>query len=440
MKVTARLPLMFRGLPVRNRAEREIMVSHDVKWDIPEISSSEAETVFETRESLVPVVDREHPLRPVLRFDTAPTGTRTVSWKGHIYRKLPHDGTDVANAFRFAFPNGHEWDRTAGAGAEISQIAPGRDGIMGHLCHTMPPSLPVFRQFHWHSLSAYTEDNVHQARWPQSISADREYPGEGRGVAWSRNFVTFETVLPKLVSFDAEGLKAASETGVAQMAKFLLVDGELWMRTRPPVIRVSPYFERVDDGVRHRTNAIVSLVHAPDWADVNMIKGYFGLEHREAAFEYAAELVSTGAMGGETDTGRVIDHTVDFEASDTPLLAYNGEAEELLRTSCALASETMRFLTRNPKWKEKLGGAVAADVEAAFREVMATNYVTAEYGDPAEYLDSLIEAWTKTRRQSFQFHFGTRHVSDMLLDRARRLHLDRPISAPFITPAEGHRP
>lgn len=304
--------------------------------------------------------------------------------------------------FSQSFPRGYDNEWTLGAGSDISCVYP-------HLSTetergARPTSLPVFSQLHWQMLCSSTRDMgmMHLEIWPQYISSAPSLAGKYQ----SRDYVTFEEILPKLVAYRHEQLEECFDIHTAHMRNFLVVDGELWMRTRPPVYRVE---QCVDGG--ERTSVAVSLVFAPDGHDMKLPRAYFSLGAREEAFKFANDLCDV--LGKRPVTrftyegrrripftspgvrGTVLDFTSRHLVHDSTLAEYPCHEEELRRVSFGLAVETHRFLARHPSWKAKFGTDAVDGVVASFSEVTDTNYLLGSYGDASDHLESNLAVWKK---------------------------------------------
>ena len=108
MEVTARLPLLFRGSPVRNNGDRYILVSRDLRWDVPEVSASETETAFEAREAWR--LNWESSWADRSRSTATGKLDRVFSligFNGGLYRRVAVPGDGPASAFEKAFPSGY---------------------------------------------------------------------------------------------------------------------------------------------------------------------------------------------------------------------------------------------------------------------------------------------------------------------------------------------
>ncbi|MDW9478901.1 hypothetical protein GOB57_09410 [Sinorhizobium meliloti] len=445
MKVTAKLPIHVRGTPVRNNGRRDIFVSRNSEWDIPEVSSSETELAFESFNAFISVVDEDDPLLRPIAHANVDSRVTAISYEGNLYRRVSRDGEDIPTLFSRAFPIGYDHESAEGVGSAISLqgfVYPGDEERK-----VRPVSLPVFRHLRWRMLCASTKDSAiqYQETWPQSI------PGAAseQGIYPKRNHVTFEEVLPKIVEYDHDQLEACMRTHKGHMESFLVVDGQLWMRTRPPVYKVARHY-----GNRKRASSSVSLVFAPDWQDTKLSRAYFSLAARDEAFEHAHRLCDV--LGGlklidwkheegavvkhvsRVERGDVIDLTSNHVVHDPALVEYPYQEEELRRMSCGLAVETNRFITRNPSWREKFGTEAVNGVLSSYAEAMATNYLLGEYGDPSEHLESNATVWKKARRVHSTYEFGEVEVGDMLIERALRYDENKPIDLrAFHQPAPG---
>jgi hypothetical protein len=436
MKVTAKLPIYVRGTPVRNNGRRDILVSRDSEWDIPEVSASETEIAFESFDAVRSIVDEDDPLKRATAHERSDSYVKAITYNGHLYRRLSHKGEDISKMFSRAFPGG--WDSEAGVGVGGDISYPGFSLATSEERKERPISLPIFRHQRWLMLSRSVKDPTmqNQEMWPQSIPAAA---GEAeRGPYQRRNFVSFEEVLPKIVEYDHDHLEECLLTHARHMNSFLVVDGELWMRTRPPVYRVERRYESME-----RASATISLVFAPDWHDTRLARTYYSLGAKDEAFEQAnilcdalsgRKLVSWAFQDGQQIKNRVpairgdvSDFTSNHLVHDPAITNYSCQEEELRRLAFGLTVEARRFVVRNPSWKEKFGTQAVNDVISSFAEVMKTNYVLGDYGDASDHLESSATVWKKSRRGHTTYDFGEIEVADMLIERARRYEENKPI-------------
>ena len=244
-----------------------------------------------------------------------------------------------------------------------------------------------------------------------------------------KNRMELSSLMPGLREWDQAGLDHSRHLADALMDSFVIVDDCLWERCVAPVYKV----QWVSGQIRA---AVVTIVHPPRWQDTNLVTQYFPITDKDAAVEYADALVRSHALNtpaGQEDQRPygILDHTVPFEVADFDSLPHCEGSDEVFRFSCAVAAENRRFLSRNPAHAARFDDDDVAGAFASFEEVRRTNYVTGEYGDPTEWLDSNIDIWTSTGRHQSTYGFNERFVSDMLIGRARALMDDRPI---FVSP------
>lgn len=418
MDIKARMPLLVRGHPNRNKGMRDVFVSQDVEWTLPEVSLSEMPVAFRSSSSF----ERRGTERfrfggPIedFRFVEIPSDFQLRQMDGHLYRKVGSADQDIRRMFRYAFPTGKE--RYHGnTGSEISFKQEEPD--LGNPC---PVSLPVYRQLMWQRRCLHIEDGDGQHVWPNSIPCP---PGEENfSMDGSRNFVTFEDVLNKLPHYDHLQYERCLEMYPHHLERFVLADGELWVRTPPPVYNVQPYYET------QKTSVVVSMELAPDYHRTSMSIMNFPLHLRDEAIDYAQHLLMTEGEKKEL-AGNLYDLSVDYDIStDDTAMAYDHREEELRRVSCAMSMEAHRFISRNPEWAEKRLTASAIDmVRESFTQVRATNYVIGEFGDASHWLANNAEVWKKSGRRGSVYSFGrTKSGTDHMLDRAMRIEADRTI-------------
>jgi hypothetical protein len=429
MKTVVRMPLLVRGQPARNNGLRDIFVVKEVSWDIPEVSRSETEVAFTTRQKWRRF--ESGMLGPDTQYDIHPCEARTElrEYDGALYKRIATTEEEIRKLLSTAFPstwagNLHHEDN------EISfDPTTERHGNPMAEGGISPVSNAVYRQLDWHrSCCRYVDERDPELVWPISPRprrADLTYIGNN-----TRNNATFEDVLPNISHFDTDQFEACLDLYPQQLSRLLMVEGELWIRTPPPIYRVKPLFET------GKTSALIHMCLAPDIHDTDMTSALFSLSSRDEAIEYARRLAELSALERQNgdhnwggDRGHVYDTHVDFEVSDDLLIAYDHEAEELRRLSCALAVETRRFSVRNPGWleKRKIAEETVNGCHASFDQVLATNYVTGEYGDASPWLESNLSFFKRTGRKHSIYKFGTVARTDLMVDRVRDFSENAPI-------------
>jgi hypothetical protein len=406
-----------------------------MEWHIPEVSSSETELAFESFDLVRSIVEEDDPLKRFLGYERVDRHLKAITYGDDLYRRLSHDGEDISTMFSQAFPAGWEHDSGVGVGGDISY--PGFSFETSEERKNRPISLPVFRQLRWNIMSSSSKDTIlqNQEIWPQSIAS----PENENGMYQKRNHVTFDEVLPKIVEYNHEQLETCMRTHAAHMANFLLVDGELWMKTKPPVYVVARHYNS-----REKASATISMVFAPDWHDTRLTRAYFSLGDRDEAIAYAhalcdalseRKIVSWVLQDGElvkSQLNAIRGDVSDFSSRHVvhcPTISdYSCHEEELRRLSFGLAVESNRFVARNPKWKEKFGDDAVRAVVQSFAEVMETNYVLGEFGDASEQLASNATVWKRSRRGRSTYDFGEVGVADLLIERALGYEENKPIN------------
>lgn len=416
MRIDARLPLLVTGHPMRTKGPRDVLVSKIFQWDIPEVSLSDMPVAFETG----------HAFRRIEKGFTGPVQNYEMKRfrhpfvlrhsQGNLYRKAADTDADLASLFSFAFPTAHQ---SGFQPVDMSiSLSPEKTHDDRGAC---PLSIPVYRQLKWHQNCRQVFSKNNELVWPVEIAHDRAGPWGGTPDS-KRNHVIFEDVVSRLPSFDHDQYDACIEMYRHHMDGFLLADGELWVRTGPPVIKVERSFET------QKTDILVSLsLFSPH--DRSVPHSTFSIFEHEEAIDYAnrmKEIENADKVGD----GQVFDLTVDYNAPDASLLGFDHREEELRRLSCALAVESHRFIKRNTKWvaRKRIPDDVVEGILLSFDEVMATNYVTGQMGDPSPWMESNAAFWKSAGRRSGHYMFGGPELADLVIRRGAAYAADRPIS------------
>ncbi len=411
-QIKARLPLMFKGQPRKARYPKDILVSKDVYWTIPEYSITDTEVAFHHmsgyaigRVGGIARSDRELVLR---QFD------------GALYRKVAERDADLDFVFSLAFPTDIEsgferCDRRISLRESEGSLPKGDPS---------PCSIDLLSQIEWRQSCSRSSERVHDETWPYHVKVPDGF--RYRGLLGGHNFAVFEDIVPSLASFDGEGYEDCVAMYPLHLRRFALFDGELWMQTAPPVIRLHRlHLERA-------TSVVMTISLAPSSPNTRLDKPLFSIGAMSDAQEFAHRMLDAEIVGPtKSRPGEVLDLTGSYEIPmPEALSSHDHELEELRSFSYGLAVETRRFARRNPEWAEKKGITAQdmADVERSFEEVMATNYVTGEFGDATDWIDTNFALWRKLTRKATTYTFGQAPLSDLLLDRARNYAVNRPIS------------
>lgn len=424
MDIVARMPLLVRGQPKRNNGLRDILVAKDVPWEIPEISLSEMEVAFTTREKAIRV--RDGMIGPMTQYRMERYASEFVlrEFEGELYTKVADAKTDLRPMFFTAFPVSWE-QHYQGEDYDISFDSRSSEDRMRREQAISQISYAVYKQLTWHQSCLWVHDLDPTYTWPVQTSAPRDAPYGING----RNYATFEDQLSKIVDFDKNQYDACMEMYPLQLSRLILADGQLWMKTPPPVYRVRPQYEA------QKTSAMISICLAPDRHDMKVSNAIFSLAARDEALDYAQRFAdaSQKERGRKDDPkrerGDVHDNTVEYEVSDDRLIAYDHQTEEVRRFSCAMAAENRRFVSRNPEWAEKHGFSAedVRGVHQSFEQVLATNYITGQFGDASPWLERNFAMWRRAGRKQSAYQIGNTHATDLLMERAMRYDENRPI-------------
>jgi hypothetical protein len=404
MQIRARLPLLFTGTPAKNTSSKKIFVSKDFDWEVPEVTMNDMPIAFQAHTTHVLGISRADnqqvrrplPIRRILNL-------RELN--GNLYCKVAEAGADIQKLFSVAFPSNVE--EMSPDYAAISYIR--RDQLASGLFSL--PSLSIFNQIRWHESCLSMSNGNHVAYWPTKVDGQR-------------NCVALEDVLPKLMDFDEQGLEKCMDMYPHHMSKFVISDGELWMKTPPPAIKVQRIW------VTGKVSVAMSISLAPNYHDTALHSAVFDLTARDQALDYAKNMLRIDGLGRPPEDCELLDMLVDYEAPDPSLLMFDHDGEELRRLSSAFAVESYKFAMRNEGWvkRQNVGSHIIDGIHQSYEEVIATNYVTGDYGDSSPWLEANAEFWRATGKRTSTYNFGQSHTfKDYQIERALSLKDNTPV-------------
>jgi hypothetical protein len=415
MKIEASYPLLFKARPTRATRDKDVFVSTNGVYDIPEVSLSDMPVVFQSRDAFA--VERDF----VREKKVVKSTHEARILEGVLYRPVceAFDNEAASALFGSAFPKSMTSTSDPAHHANISLAS---DNLPR--AATSPLTRPLYEQLHWRLSCEQVEKRRLDDLWPP-VEFARKRLGPYRlipaGTTWSRNYMTFDDVRRDLQQVDDAQLAYCHAAFQKHMGRFVIADGQLWQRSRGPVFKVQ--VDRAYPGVT------VTMAHAPEWHDTRLNVRYFDLRDREEAFE-CAEQMSRELRENISDQryqNPVYDFTVPFDLDGTAPAFQSGE-DELLRLSCGVAAENRRFLFRNPKHVDRLDPERAAAVWRAFDEIRKTDYVFEEYGDPIDDLRTNIDIWLFMGRRQSTYTFDEDFFSNLAFRRAAALEDNRSIS------------
>lgn len=410
-QIKARLPLMFKGQPKKAKYPKDILVSKDFDWTLPEYSMSETEVAFRLADG--------HMMSRADGIGQSDHELMLRQFEGALFQKVADRDTDLDSVFSLAFPT----DIETGFERPDMRLSLLESDSM-QVGNSAPCSIDLLSQIKWRQSCSRSSERVHDETWPDHVKVPAGF--HYRGPLGGHNFATFEDVLPALASLDSEEYEDCVAMYPHHMGRFVLFGGELWMRTAPPVVRLHRLH------MEQSTSVIMTIGLAPSSPNTRLDKPLFSMGALSEAREFAHRMLDAEVLSSTKGLkGEVFDLTGSYEIPmPEALSSYDHEQEELRSFSYGLAVETRRFARRNPEWAEKKGITAEdmADVERSFEEVMATNYVTGEFGDATDWIDTNFALWRKLTRKATTYTFGQAPLSDLLLDRARNYAVNRPIS------------
>lgn len=415
MKVSAKIPIMFRAMLRGGRYDSLVAYSDSIDFEIPELSKSDAPVAFKSVGTFKMAPGSGDPLhRMAMKRFPGEVALRAVD--GRLYRKVEtavRSPEDIKAVFMEAFPRGdvrfHSWFSA-------------NDGISSPGEPFLPLALKLFAQAVWDELRVWEQNKAERKRkiltdvWPKGPHGPADPFSHCNGIGAG-------DVLRHLRSFDADEIDRQRERALRH-ADFILVDGRLWRACRAPVLKVS--------WIGGRDGSSVTVVSAPEHFDTNMTTKYFALDDRDSAERYARELAPYAIYGGydkeRVDAGSFGDHVPDLDFDMGAIFEFDHAADTLSRFSHAFAAESWGFLSRNlEQYLPRVGHDRWDAVCRAYDEVLKTDWLDGVRGDPSPWLRECAEAWVSSGRRSASFQFLTKDISNMLIGRLIELFDERPV-------------
>lgn len=414
MRIEASYPLLFKARPPRATRDKDVFVSANGAYDIPEVGLSDMDVVFESRNAFAVERGFVRPKKMVKHTH------HVRMMDGALYRPVceTFDNDAAKMLFNKAFPERHQSTSAPGYETDISLSS---DAIPGWRASHSPLSRPLYEQLHWRLSCEQVDKKRLGDLWPPFEYARKKLERNATipaGSTFARNHMSFDDVRRDLEQVDEAQMSYCHAAFRKHMERFVVADGQLWQRSRGPVYKV-----KVDYAVSAVT---VVMTHAPDWHDTNVNVRYFDLAERDEAFECAQEM-SDALNENEPLKYKVFDFTVPFDI-DGAVQAFPSGEDELFRLACAVAAENRRVLYRNPKQADRFVPERAAAVWRAFEEVRKTDYIFEEYGDPVEDILSNMDIWQLLGSRQSTYNFDQECLRNLAFRRVPGLEENRTIS------------
>jgi hypothetical protein len=237
----------------------------------------------------------------------------------------------------------------------------------------------------------------------------------------SRNACLFERYEKYLSEIDHAAFDAGVGEARREAGKLLLVSGDLWVETPPPVISVD-----FSGGVQSAVG--LRLAYLPDWLDPNLGRQYFPLDADGEAVEYAR---SVRDLAHDEAIYRRALNFKDNLRGDTgcDLLTFDYLSYSQQRTAMLIGTDLARCLDADPaKAAAAYPGSAAAALEARdLASACGTSW--REWPDVDGLVEDVITGWLAAGRpRGVAAIPGKRHsVGSLIGRRAMNLAANTPI-------------
>jgi hypothetical protein len=378
--------------------ERDILVSWEETVDVPEVSPSEMETVFEARRGLDP------------------------------------DLPDLGDKFRICLHNGKHYRYLGNLSAFTGQRSPLKTAFEpNYLTFTLGPwsaisrhakgdelRSPLGRPIQNHlSLHLNISDPVGQREigtWPST--------GEFH-MPEKRNDFSLANVIAKVRGVDLSDTTSQKQMRDRQSSRLLVAGNDLWAEETPLCFVVSTY------GWDTWGQVNIDFAHTPTWLDPDMTKRYFPLSRFEEAMEYAewSSRVSKRPIKNETGV---------WNCEDIGQFEFDPRPDEIAKVSFTLSCDTKRALLMDVRRAELLDGGQIAAVDRGHAATLEANYVLDDKPDISDDLPEIVDSWKRLGRKpglwGVMAHLNRKGFFDDAVERAMTYVHDGYISIPLRNP------
>jgi hypothetical protein len=393
MRKTVPFPFLIRGRPKSCKGDRNIFVTHDHTFEVPEISAGEtvvAMSVGHDRRRFANESTKALPRRLFAGRDRL----ELREYDGRLFR--PH-------AFREEDPD------------LIDSAFPLRS-------FQAPISRPLKDHYEWLLDFTSAESSASAKTWPARFQPSFGY----ERTQDERLSTQFESLLDSLADFSQDDHDRNMAMIEKRAGGVISVDGELWVETPPLAIAVS-----ARENVANMVNVVeIATAYVPENFDYTMTRRYFPLDRKDAAEAYACEWLDR--------LGRDSTEFTDLHAANVPETANDSWAsgadidwngEPAFRAAMGLTQACSRFLAQNESWAEKTPAWLLKSAAAARSEMFKYNPVLGEKGDVAAFLPEIADLWKSFKRPLYTsaFALGRKNV-DAYLDQCIGELQQRPIN------------
>jgi hypothetical protein len=406
MDIKLELPIFVRGRTKGARGRQNIFCKTVHVADVPEVGLSEMPVVFEVAKRIerLPkageLTDRDDATPERLAAKRAELDRPFVlrTFEGAPYRRIAGSVAEAEALGLFADPferrlSGRHlayvdqsWQ--CDYGGDISPARVFRDNG--------PLARPLVDEFAWMLDRESSNVQLMKTAWPRNPVGRREDQFAG----WNthRNGVDIDDPAHGINDIDGDDWHTAKEMIRVQAGKLLLVDGEVWLRSRPPCYRVQ-HLPGYGYGPPGRVE--VAMVTAPESYTGDLDVQHFSLADHDLAVQAADGLMARYVGREPVFRCDLVDDRVPFECHDDGLLDYDHEEEEINRFGYAAAAEITSFLKRNPKYADRLDESEIGMVADAFEEVRQVNHILGEHRDMTRFVPGLAAAWAALGHKQF---------------------------------------
>lgn len=419
MRLTAKMPILFRGRPSRARKVRAIFCWAEATAEVAETTLSE-----------MPVVFRAHAAKESgERYGRAALELRKHD--GRFYRKIASSLAHAERRRLFDHPFDElcdrDWEAVRGRpfshrGAAISPDWPEMEGN--------PLVRALFDEFDWHALRGDDARNGSKSAWPEIGSARQE-----RGWHDHRNDADLMSILEDAADVRQHDIAAAREMHAVQLGKLLIADGELWMRCRPPCLSVQ-YRPGIMTGPENFANppypdaTSITVTTAPEAMVTDLHCWHFPLSAADEAEDFAERMHRPRRKPRFGIGKEMTDYRGAYEWEDVREFDFDHRAEEIDRVGYILAATCAAARKRHePFYERRLDQTTKADLDAVREFASRSNHVLGDTPNMTPYLDLLTENWMALGHRMYLTDWPMhKRLADLYVQTARDYALTRPIS------------
>ncbi len=366
MDLNIRFPVMARALSKGFRGERRLLVAHEHRQDVPEVSQ---------RETSIAVPSM------VLTSAWGQLGAvRELRLHGdRLYRFLGNAAdltkgrnryveTDLLNV-AFSYSPHHAADYVHTSNPAFDKLR-----------NPNPLSRPVFSVFADRLDAMDATASSRNKTWPKAPALN---------VTGENENTSFSSVEREMLWVSPDDLSESFSMHRRQAERLLMIDGGLWYETKPPCIAVDTDWAEYSNA---KSLVEVSYGYLPDTMDQTPCRMHFPIDAADRALEVAEAMRKRFRMKG------VANKLPKFETCDHDAFRFDTSEDLVNRTAQALSMSLLKYAVQRPEKVADVDAGWFAGVSDMFH---THNPVLGIDVDFPSILPSLVETYLRLSPYKF---------------------------------------